>query len=171
MSSIEAPPLTVVQPGGGPQGNLGTIGVVFKLWDRDTGGALSIVEHPFPVGALVPPHLHTREDEYSIVTEGQIGFRSGDREVVLGPGGYITKPRGELHTMWNAGLEPARMIEVISPAGFEHFFREMADLTAAGPPQLPEIMALADRYGLQFGQPDWLPELIARYHLTPPPGA
>jgi mannose-6-phosphate isomerase-like protein (cupin superfamily) len=68
----------------------------------------------------VPPHLHTREDEYSIVTEGQIGFRSGDREVVLGPGGYITKPRGELHTMWNAGPEPARMIEVISPAGFEH---------------------------------------------------
>ena len=129
------------------------------------------MEHPFRVGALVPPHLHTREDEYSIVTEGQIGFRSGDREVVLGPGGYITKPRGELHTMWNAGPEPARMIEVISPAGFEHFFREMADLAAAGPPQLPEIMALADRYGLQFGQPDWLPELIARYHLTPPPGA
>jgi quercetin dioxygenase-like cupin family protein len=171
MSSIEAPPITVVQPGGGPQGTLGAIGVVFKLWDRDTGGALSIVEHPFPVGALVPPHLHTREDEYSIVTEGQIGFRSGDREVVLSPGGYITKPRGELHTMWNAGPEPARMIEVISPAGFEHFFREMADLTADGPPQFPDVMALADRYGLQFGQPDWLPELITRYGLTPPLGA
>jgi len=154
MSSIEAPEITVVQPGGGQQGNLGTIGVAFKLWGHDTGEALSIVEHPFPVGALVPPHLHTREDEYSIVTEGQIGFRSGDREVDPGPGGYITKPRGELHAMWNAGPEPARMIEVISPAGFEHFFREMADLTAAGPPQLPEIMALADRYGLQFGQPD-----------------
>jgi quercetin dioxygenase-like cupin family protein len=93
MSSIEAPEITVVQPGDGQQGDLGTIGVAFKLWSRDTGGALSIVEHPFPVGALVPPHLHTREDEYSIVTEGQIGFRSGDREVVLGPGGYITKPR------------------------------------------------------------------------------
>ena len=84
----------------------------------------------------------------------------------------LSRPRrrGELHTMWNAGPEPARMIEVISPAGFEHFFREMADLAAAGPPQLPEVMALADRYGLQFGQPDWLPDLIARYHLTPPPG-
>ena len=171
MSSIQAPPITVVQPGAGSQGWLGAIGVSFKLWDRDTGGALSIVEPPFPVGALVPPHLHTREDEYSIVTEGQIGFRSGDREVVLGPGGYITKPRGELHTMWNAGPEPARMIEVISPAGFEHCFREMADLTAAGPPQLPEVMALAGRYGLQFGQPDWLPELIALYLLTTPPGA
>jgi quercetin dioxygenase-like cupin family protein len=161
----------VVQPRGGPQGNLGTIGVVFKLWGRDTGGALSIVEHPFPVGALVPPHLHTREDEYSIVSEGQIGFRSGDREVVLGPGGYITKPRGELHTMWNAGETPARMIEVISPAGFEHFFREMVDLTAAGPSQRSDVVALAGRYGLQFGRPDWLAELITRYNLTPPPGA
>ena len=170
MISSEAPPITVVQPGDGQEGNLGTIGVAFKLWDRDTGGALSIVEHPFPVGALVPPHMHTREDEYSIVTEGQIGFRSGDREVVLGAGGYITKPRGELHTMWNAGQEPARMIEVISPAGFEHFFREMTDLTAAGAPQLPDVMALADRYGLLFDQPEWLPDLIARYHLNPPSG-
>ena len=58
---------------------------------------------PFPSAPSSPPHLHTREDEYSIVTEGEIGFRSGDREVVLGAGGYITKPRGELHAMWNAG--------------------------------------------------------------------
>src|SRR5215475_2970064 len=171
MSNIGAPPLTIVQPGEGPAGDLGSIGVAFKLWGKDTGGAVAIVEHPFPVGALVPPHLHTREDEYSIVTEGEIGFRSGDREVVLGPGGYITKPRGELHTMWNAGSAPARMVEVISPAGFENFFRELADLTAGGQRQGPGVMALADRYGLQFGQPDWLPGLISRYGLTPPPGA
>jgi quercetin dioxygenase-like cupin family protein len=171
MSGSEAPPITVVQPGAGPQGDLGAIGVVFKLLDRDTGGKLSIVEHPFPVGALVPPHLHTREDEYSIVTEGQIGFRSGDRDVVLGPGGYITKPRGEMHTMWNAGPDPARLIEVISPAGFEHFFRKMAKLAAAGPPQPADVMALAGRHGLQFGRPDWPADLIAQYHLTPSPGA
>src|SRR5262245_7144149 len=167
MSSSGAPPLTVVQPGGGPQGNLGTIGVVFKLWGRDTGGALSIVEHPFPVGALVPPHLHTREDEYSIVTEGEIGFRSGDREVVLGAGGYITKPRGELHAMWNAGRTPARMIEIISPAGFENFFREVADLADADPPDPGTVAALTARYGLEFRDAGWLPEVVARYGLTP----
>ena len=48
---------------------------------------MSIVEHPFEVGALVPPHVHTREDEISIVLEGEIGFRSEDKEVVLGAGG------------------------------------------------------------------------------------
>jgi quercetin dioxygenase-like cupin family protein len=148
-------------------GELGAIGVQFKLWGADTGGALSIVEHPFPVGALVPPHLHTREDEYSIVTEGEIGFRSGSREAVLGAGGYITKPRGELHAMWNAGRVPARMIEIISPAGFEHFFREVAELIAAGPAAAGEGGDLAERYGLQFGEPDWLPEIISRFSLTP----
>lgn len=170
MSEAASPPLTIVQPGEGPVGELGSIGVAFKLWGADTGGTVAIVEHPFPVGALVPPHVHTREDEYSIVTEGDIGFRSGDREVVLSAGGYITKPRGELHTMWNAGGRPARMIEVISPAGFEHFFHQLAEVIAAGPPPLEDVTALADKYGLRFGQPDWLPGLIARYNLTPPFG-
>src|SRR5579859_7649696 len=148
MTSSQAPPITIVQPGEGPQGDLGSIGVAFKLWGRDTGGALSVVADPFPDGALVPPHLHTREDEYSIVTQGEIGFRSGDREVVLAAGGYITKPRGEMHTMWNAGDVPARMIEIISPAGFEDFFRELADILAEGPPQDGRLPELGKRYGL-----------------------
>ena len=44
--SSQAPPLTIVQPSHGTQGDLGSIGVVFKLWGSDTGGALSVVEHP-----------------------------------------------------------------------------------------------------------------------------
>src|SRR5579884_386842 len=169
--TTDAPVLAVVQPGDGEVGDLGSIGVIFKLWGHQTGGAISIVEHPFPVGALVPPHLHTREDEFSIVTAGEIGFRSGDREVVLGPGGYITKMRGELHAMWNAGSLPARMIEVISPAGFEHFFKELSDLAASGPPAPEAVAAIAARYGLEFGRPSWLGDVVARYHLDPPPGA
>ncbi|HVS42501.1 MAG TPA: cupin domain-containing protein [Candidatus Dormibacteraeota bacterium] len=171
MRSAGPPPLTIVQPNEGRAGGLAPgIGVVFKLDGEDTGGALSVVEHPFEVGALVPPHIHTREDEYSMVLEGEIGFRSGDREAVLGPGGYITKPRGELHTMWNAGRTPARLLEIISPAGFEGFFREVADLVAAGPPDFEQLGHIADRYGLEFAEAPWLPEVIARYGLTPPPG-
>ncbi|HLI15442.1 MAG TPA: cupin domain-containing protein [Acidimicrobiales bacterium] len=160
-----AAPVTVVRPGEGAEGSLGSIGVVFKLFGKDTGGQLSIVEHPFPVGAIVPPHLHTREDEFSIVTEGEIGFRSGDDEVVLGPGGYVTKPRNELHTMWNAGQVPARMIEVIQPAGFEGFFWELAEHLAAGAPDPQTVGRLAERYGLVFRQAPWLADVVARYHL------
>jgi quercetin dioxygenase-like cupin family protein len=168
---VEVPELTVVQPGTGEERNLGSIGVVFKLFGEQTNGMVSIVEHPFPVGACVPPHLHTLEDEYSIVTEGEIGFRSGDREIVLGAGGYITKPRGETHAMWNAGQVPARMIEVISPAGFEHFFWGVGEAAAQGPPDPEVIAALAEKHGLVMGGAPWLDDVIERYRLTPPPGA
>ncbi len=169
MTDSPPPPLTVVQPGEGRTEDLGDgLGVAFKLWGEDTGAAVAVVEHPFAVGAYVSAHLHTREDEYSIVTEGEIGFRSGDREVVLGPGGYVTKPRGELHAMWNAGSSPARMIEIISPAGFEHFFREVADMSAAGVSEPAEYVAVAERYGLVFGEPEWQADVIRRYGLTPP---
>jgi hypothetical protein len=97
-----------------------------------------------------------------------MGFRSGEREVVLGPGEYITKPPGEMHAMWNAGSIPARMIEIIAPAGFEHFFREACDLLAAGPPAIEQGAELANRYGLRFGEPEWLSDIISRYRLTLP---
>lgn len=162
--------LKVVQPNGGRAGRLGPgVGVHFKIDGADTGGALSVVEHPFDVGALVRPHVHTREDEISIVLEGQIGFRSEDQEVVLGAGGYIIKPRNQVHAMWNAGSVPARMIEVISPAGFERFFRGFADLNDAGPIDLAAVAGLAAEFGLPYADPDWLPDVIARYNLTPPP--
>ena len=161
----------VVEPGEGRRGGLVPgVGVDFKIDGRDSGGALSIVEHPFAVGALVPPHIHTLEDEFSIVLEGQIGFRSEDQEVVLAAGGYIIKPRGEVHAMWNAGSTPARMIEVISAAGFEDFFREFADITDNRAPSLQEIAEIGARYKLAFAQPEWLPDVIKRFNLTPLPG-
>ena len=160
----------VVQPGEGRAGGLAPgVGVVFKLGPEDTGGALSVVEHPFAVGALVPPHVHTREDEFSIVLEGRIGFRSEDQEVVLGAGGYIVKPRGEVHAMWNAGTTPARMIEIISPPGFENFFHDLVDITDVAPPAPEQRAELSERYGLPFAQPEWLDEIVERYGLTPPP--
>ena len=90
---------------------------MFKLSSRTNGGEVSIVEHPFEVGLLTAAHQHTREDEHSIVLAGEIGFRSDESEVVLGPGGYITKPRGQMHAMWNAGSEPGRIIEITARAG------------------------------------------------------
>ena len=169
MTAIKG--LTIVNPGEGRSVRLGAgFGVDFKFTGADTDGAVAVVEHPFTPGAWVPPHIHTREDEYSIVIEGEIGFRSGSQEVTLGPGGYITKPRNELHAMWNAGPAPARMIEIISPAGFELYFEEAAEmfLSADGAPDPQELAALADRYGLAFDF-TFAPELIERYGLTPRP--
>jgi quercetin dioxygenase-like cupin family protein len=142
-----------------------------KLAGEATGG-VSIVEHTFAPGVLVPPHRHAREDEISCVIEGEIGFRSDGREVALGAGGYIVKPRGELHSMWNAGPGPARMIEIVSPAGFEGYFVELAEATAAaggGRPDPSVIGAVAERYGLAFDFGE-VPDLVERHGLRSPQG-
>jgi quercetin dioxygenase-like cupin family protein len=168
--AVEAPTqVKVVQPGDGDTGMLlPGVGVTFKIDAEDVGGRVAVVEHPFAVGALVPPHVHHLEDEISIVLEGSIGFRSEDKEAVLSPGGYIVKPRGEVHAMWNAGDVPARMIEIITPAGFDKFFRDVARLNAEGNPTPPDLMELAAQYELPFVQPDWMGEIIERYGLNPP---
>jgi hypothetical protein len=81
------------------------------------------------------------------VISGEIGFRSDGREVSLGAGGYIVEPRGELHSMWNAVSEPARMIEIVTPAGFEKYFIELAEATAAagGRPDRSVTAPIAER--------------------------
>jgi quercetin dioxygenase-like cupin family protein len=152
-------PTIVVKPGEGRSVWLGGMGVVFKVSGADTGGAFAVVEHPIEPGRLVLPHVHTHEDEYSYVLEGTIGARVGDHEVVAGPGSYLIKPRGLMHTFWNAGPGPARLLEVISPAGFEAYFAELAE--AGDPGRRQE---LATKYGVTYSS-DWVAELTSRYNL------
>ncbi|OBG39438.1 cupin [Mycobacterium alsense] len=169
-------PVSVVQPGEGDVVELPGFGAVFKLSGTTNGGEVSIVEHPFAVGVLTAAHRHIHEDEHSLVLAGEIGFRSDDSEVVLGPGGYITKPRGQMHAMWNAGSVPGRIVEIITPGGFENYFRELGELLVehADDPvgkvlhELPEFGELADKYGLTYGNPDWMDDIRRRYGLNPP---
>jgi uncharacterized cupin superfamily protein len=82
------------------------------------------------------------------VLEGRVGVQLGDDNLVAGPGDLVVKPRGVPHAFWNAGDEPARVLEMISPAGFEDYFREMAPLLAAEERDAAAVAAVADRYGL-----------------------
>jgi mannose-6-phosphate isomerase-like protein (cupin superfamily) len=158
--------LLVLEGGQGERVNLGGLGVIFKLSGDDTGGAFSIVEHPIAAGTLANPHVHANEDEFSIVLEGVIGAKVGNREVTLGEGAYIAKPRGIPHAFWNPGPAPARMIEIISPAGFERYFDDLANLfaTSSGPPVADQIERLRERYALT-AVPGWSSDLIQRHHL------
>ncbi|GAA5074436.1 cupin domain-containing protein [Nocardia iowensis] len=169
MQNFDIPALLAVLPGEGETVHIPGFGATYKLYGHQTNGAMSIVEHPFDVGTITPPHMHSREDEYSIVLAGRIGFRSDDTEVVLDPGGYIIKPRGEMHAMWNAGDVPGRIIEVIIPGGFETYFRDLADLIADTSTPAESFTELASDYGLTYGHPDWLDDVIERYHLNPLP--
>jgi mannose-6-phosphate isomerase-like protein (cupin superfamily) len=152
---------------------LGSMGVRFMLSGDETGGGFSMVEHPIPPHALAAPlHRHSREDEYSFVLEGRIGALLGDEVVVADVGDLVHKPRGQWHTFWNAGDEPARILEVLSPAGFERYFEEMVELleASAGPPDPAELGAIAARHGLEVDR-DSIPRLTEKYGLLWGPSA
>jgi mannose-6-phosphate isomerase-like protein (cupin superfamily) len=155
----------LVGPDDGREGFLGSIGVRFMIDGAEASDRFSLVEHPLSPRALAAPvHRHTREDEYSYVLQGRMGALLGDEVVEAGPGDLVFKPRDEWHTFWNAGDEPCRILEIISPAGFERFFQELSDLggvLAAGPDAVAE---LSERYGLEM-QPDTVPGLLERFGL------
>ena len=157
----------VVEAGEGESVDLGGLGVDFKIPAEMTGGAFSIVEHPLDPGRLIPPHIHYNEDELSYVVSGEVGVRIGDRDYLAGPGSYVFKPRGIPHTFWNAGPEPAHMLEIIWPAGFERFFAELGELAMSSPPEeFPERRAaLARGYDHHFVHPEWVPELQSKHGL------
>jgi mannose-6-phosphate isomerase-like protein (cupin superfamily) len=155
----------LVGPEDGREGFLGSIGVRFMIDGAEASERFSLVEHPLSPRALAAPvHRHTREDEYSYVLQGRMGALLGDEVVEAGPGDLVFKPRDQWHTFWNAGDEPCRILEIISPAGFERFFQELSDLggvLAAGPDAVAE---LSERYGLEM-QPDTVPGLLERFGL------
>jgi quercetin dioxygenase-like cupin family protein len=128
----------------------GPFGVELLLQATQTDGRISIVEHPIAPRALAGPmHVHQHEDEYSYVLEGQVGFQIGDEVFTAGPGQLVSKPRGIWHGFWNAGDEPARVLELISPGGFEGYFAELAPLLH--PERDFEGMArLQAKYGLEM---------------------
>jgi mannose-6-phosphate isomerase-like protein (cupin superfamily) len=163
-ASVAAP--KIVGPYEGTEGFLGSIGVRFMIDGVEADERFSLVEHPMSPRALAAPlHLHTREDEYSYVLEGRMGALLGDDVVEAGPGDLVHKPRNQWHTFWNAGDEPVRILEIISPAGFENFFRELSDLGGALNAQPEQLAELNERYGQKM-QPESVPGLLERFGLV-----
>jgi mannose-6-phosphate isomerase-like protein (cupin superfamily) len=160
------PAAKVLGTADGKTGRLGRMGVRFMVDGAESGGGFSLVEHPIPPRTLAAPlHRHSREDEYSYVVEGRVGALLGD-EVVYGEvGDLIFKPRGQWHSFWNAGDEPARILEIISPAGFERYFERVVSLLGTDEPPDPGALArLAADHGLEIDLAS-IPRLMREHGL------
>jgi mannose-6-phosphate isomerase-like protein (cupin superfamily) len=147
----------------------GPLGAVLMLGGDRTAGRLSLVEHPLQPRALGSPmHTHRNEDEYSVVLEGLVGAQIGEQTVEGGPGAVLVKPRGVPHAFWNATDRPARLLEIISPAGFEGYFAGLGEIFAGqGPPDPGHLAELAERYGLDLDLTS-VPRLAAAHGLLVP---
>jgi quercetin dioxygenase-like cupin family protein len=125
-------------------------GTRYLLTGDQTGGRFALVEHTIAPHTLAAPvHSHADEDEYSYVLAGRMGAAVGDEYVEAGPGELVVKPRGIPHAFWNARDEEVRLLELVSPAGFERYFAELVPLLGAdGPPDFAALAALQGRYRL-----------------------
>jgi len=159
----------VTGSGDGDRADFPTLGNRFLIRSDQTDGRFALVEHTIAPRSLgAPTHTHEREDEYSFVIEGRMGAMLGDEVIDAGPGEFVEKPRGIPHAFWNATDEPTRLLEVISPGGFEQYFAEMAPLlNAGGEPDVAAIVAVQQRYALSMDR-DSIAELGERFGLKPP---
>jgi quercetin dioxygenase-like cupin family protein len=144
MDDEVAAAVRILRAGDGePMGDPAGVRDRFMIDGEDAGGRFALVQHLFPPRALLAPmHRHHLEDEYSYVVYGRIGAILGEEEVVAEPGDLLFKPRDQWHTAWNAGDEPAAVLELISPAGLETFFRWVDSQSEfPSPEELAEVAA------------------------------
>jgi mannose-6-phosphate isomerase-like protein (cupin superfamily) len=144
--------------------SIGSVSNRFMIDGGEAGGRFALVQHLFEPSALAAPmHRHHDEDEYTYVLSGRIGAVLGGEEVVGGPGDLIFKPRGQWHTFWNAGNEPAAVLEIISPSGLEELFRSFEGFTA--PPEPQTLAAMAAKYHCDLDFESTFP-LVERHSLV-----
>lgn len=157
---------TVLAAGQGRQGRLGGLGIRWMISGEDSGGGFALIEHRLAPRALAAPmHRHAREDEYSFILEGRVGAQLGEDVVYGEPGDLIAKLHGQWHTFWNDRDDEARLLEIISPAGFEHYFEEMVALAAGGRPDPVLAVPIRERYGLEV-DPSSIAKLIAEHKIS-----
>lgn len=134
----------------------------------EVDGRISILEVTIPPRTLIKPHVHTREDEFSVILEGTIGVKTADTTVEAVPAGsWLVKPRDIPHAMWNLSADAnARVLEVVMPGGMERYFEQIEPvLREHGPEWTQRYDALATQYGLDILD-DWSNELQAKYGIT-----
>ncbi len=138
------------------EGNL-LVTQVERLAKVDSGvteGRLSISLVTLPLGFAGPPaHRHLKNDEVFFVLEGAFTFRIEDERLDVGSGALVYVPAGTVHTFMGRGGSSGRMLEMFTPADFEGYFTELAELRLTDRLDRVAIGALQAKYGMEVVGP------------------
>jgi quercetin dioxygenase-like cupin family protein len=142
---------------------LGALATI-KASTETTGGGVAVIEHLAPQGHGSPLHVHTREDEWFYVLEGELTFWVDGQVSVAPAGSFVFGPKGLPHT-FIVSSEVARFLLVTEPAGFEQFTRALGQPAArreipppaTEPPDVDGLTKLATTFGLQIIGPPGIP--------------
>lgn len=150
MNAIQVP------NNGGKAVNILGIPMLIRVHGRDTNGTVSVVESHDVPGGGPPPHIHHREDETFQILDGDYEFMVGGKTILAKPGTTLFAPRNVPHTYRYVGKTPGKLMCVITPSGFEGFFEEIGAMTPQQQQDIPRVIEVAKKFGLEF---------------LPPPGA
>jgi mannose-6-phosphate isomerase-like protein (cupin superfamily) len=133
------------------------VGVTVTFIPMQPGAPYSLIEWEAKAGSPSPPvHIHHRTDEGFYVLEGKFGFQVDGAVTNAASSTHVLVPMGRPHTFWNSGPTPARCLIVLSPPGFEAYFRELSPLLAAAGSDEAAIEArvrLSARYDIEVVGP------------------
>jgi quercetin dioxygenase-like cupin family protein len=120
--------------------------VTFKIRGDHAAGA-SCLEFAAAPGFDTGLHVHQKLEETFYVLEGEFELRAGE-EVRRGlPGSVMFVPPGVPHRFSNPTDAPAKLLLIMSPADFDRYFVELAEILAkSGPPDSDAIAALRSKY-------------------------
>ena len=136
-----------------------------KAAAADTKNQFSLIEAVAFQATEPPLHIHHREDEAWYVIDGKMTFYVADDVLEATAGCFVFAPRGIPHN-FTVDIEPTRVLVFASPAGFEHFARELGqaaheDVPPAGlaMPSPGVLGPVAERYGIEVigppRRPSW----------------
>jgi mannose-6-phosphate isomerase-like protein (cupin superfamily) len=122
------------------------------------GALLAIEVRMAPGGG--PPALHRHDpDEVYRLERGALAIyledEGGDvRRIAVTPGMVVHIPGGREHTVRNESDAEALAYVVFAPGTeMERFIRAAEALAAAGPPRPQDVLALAERHGIEMTGP------------------
>jgi quercetin dioxygenase-like cupin family protein len=134
---------------------LGPNRVTFLIAGEETGGKLSLTEFTAapPPAPAAPAHRHLDADETLYILEGDFQFILDGQTIPAPVGSTLHVPKGTLHGIENIGTTTGRMLVILTPAGFEGFWAERAQLpTTAGSQVDPgALLALQEKYHMDTG--------------------
>jgi quercetin dioxygenase-like cupin family protein len=141
------------------------LGIRYLLTSDDTDGHMTVLEIPCrPSSVVAPIHTHTLEDEYQIILEGEVGFELGGEVIQAKAGDMIVQPREIPMAIWNPTDQPARLLVMFCPGGYDRYLKEVTPHVVSG--NLQAMPPLWKQYGLTT-DPSSIPRLVREHGLKP----
>jgi mannose-6-phosphate isomerase-like protein (cupin superfamily) len=135
----------VLEPGEGEQLELGPSRSTLKAGVSHDPASLAALETTIAAGFPGPVlHVHDKMVDSFFVLEGTLTLQIDVRTEDIGPGSYALVPPGTAHTFFNPRDEPARVLNLMAPAGFEGYLQEAA--AHDGPLDAAKMAEIASKY-------------------------